>query len=293
MFQEFWSRFSRSPEKTPLIAKPLLALILEPDAVIFSLLADALKGEGFRVLQIRTASEAAVQVRREPIDLVFLNGAHSPSTVQTIEQMRRLTGPDSLTIIVAADPAAPGSAPELIAAGADDCLHQPLALSEVRNRVRARLRARGRRSFRDEPTPVEPGLVLDGKFRLVEELGRGNFGTVYSAVHLNLGELDTTERRDLLSYLLAVLRAQMSSKTVFGRHGQSGLTAVVASTGVAEANKFRQDAQAALADALTRVRPTKKTESFKVVVGYAVSPEDGLEPTSLLSLADGRMLSGD
>ena len=68
---------------------------------------------------------------------------------------------------------------------------------------------------------------------------------------------------------------------------------MVASTGAVEAAKIRQDSQAALADALTRVRPTKKTESFKVVVGYAVSPEDGLEPTSLLSLADGRMLSGD
>ena len=152
------------------------------------------------------------------------------------------------------------------------------------------------------PVPKDPelGILPAGQFmevlRQLLALGeqlQSPVAVLSFAIDSGEARLDETERRDLLRYLLAVLRGHMSSKTVFGRHGQSGITAAVASTDATEARKIAQDAHAALAQALTRVRPTKKTVTFSIVIGYAGSPEDGLEPTSLLSAADQRMLSGD
>ncbi|MEM8932681.1 MAG: hypothetical protein AAGE94_15970, partial [Acidobacteriota bacterium] len=156
------------------------AVLLEPDPIAAGLLTDALQSEGFDVQAVRTTTEATLRARRTPVDLVVLNGVDSPSIVQAIRELRGLAGPDELTIVAVPDPVAADRTTELIAAGADDCLAQPLVLSEVRSRVQARLRGRGR-TDRRQTEAIEPGTVLDGKFRLDEPLGSGNFGTVYAA----------------------------------------------------------------------------------------------------------------
>ena len=186
MFQQLLSRFRNAPEAdTVFPSKPRRALLLENDAIVSHLLADVLKAEGFQVHHARTAAEVSVQIRRERFDLVFLDGEGNPSILEAVKEIRHLSGPEDLTIVAIPDPSAQDSSTALIAAGADDCLQKPLVLTEVRARIRARLSGRGK-SVRVEPEPAAPGVVLDGKFRLEEELGSGNFGTVYSARHLNL-----------------------------------------------------------------------------------------------------------
>jgi len=38
------------------------------------------------------------------------------------------------------------------------------------------------------PSPIQPGQVIAGKYRIEEQIGRGSMGTVYRAVHVTLGQ---------------------------------------------------------------------------------------------------------
>ena len=123
--------------------------------------------------------------------------------------------------------------------------------------------------------------VADQLLTLGEQLG--------SEVTVLVFRLQThveAERVDLLRYLLAVLRSNLSRKAVFGRQGEDALAVVIPSTGPIEAERICGEIDRALAEALTKVRPTLSTIAFTVSSGFACSPGDGWETPRLLALAE-------
>jgi serine/threonine protein kinase len=129
-----------------------------------------------------------------PIDLVILD-VQMPgmSGLEVLKILRQLYSPEELPIVMAT---ALGASDDIVAAfdlGADDYVIKPVDPAEVVARVRTRLRSRvpaaERRHRRGGLSPwaeIAAGTVLEGKYRMEELIGEGQFGAVYRATQLEL-----------------------------------------------------------------------------------------------------------
>ncbi len=150
-----------------------------------------------------------------------------------------------------------------------------------------------------KPMPRDPdlGILPAGHFPEMLNrflaLGESLESQVTVCVFRLAGPIPDSERRDVLRYLLAVLRGQLSQKAAFGRYVHDGIAVVLPSTGRPEAVKACRGVRRALEDSLARVRPTRRIETFGIQIGLACSPADGLEPEALLAHANNARSSGE
>lgn len=161
------------------------------------------KTHEYRVLTAADGMEALDQVEKDAVDLVLLDIMMPVmSGLDVLKRLRKTYAPDELPVIMATAKDQSEDMVEAFNLGANDYITKPIDFPVALARVQAQLRAS--EIPRQSPSKlaaysslqnVEPGTVLEGRYRLDSLIGSGQFGTVYRATHLNL-------RRDVAIKLL-------------------------------------------------------------------------------------------
>jgi two-component system KDP operon response regulator KdpE len=186
-------------------AVPPLVLVIEDEPQVRRFLRPALEGQGYRVLEASTASEAMIQASSHNPDLIVLDlGLPDADGVEVARRLREW----SLTPIIVVS--ARGQEADKVAAldaGADDYLTKPFSMAELL----ARLRVAARHAARWRAEPGDPvfeaeGLRVDLAARRVTRDGR----------ELHLTRLEYRLLATLVRYAGRVVTHRQLLKEVWG-----------------------------------------------------------------------------
>ncbi len=120
-------------------------LIVEDEADINRLLARILEGEGYRVLQAFSGTEARLLMERETPDLILLDlMLPGMSGEEFLRGLREELGSEAPVIVISARNSLDDKV-SLLKGGADDYMTKPFEPEEVAARVQAGLRRSGKR----------------------------------------------------------------------------------------------------------------------------------------------------
>lgn len=170
-------------------------LLVDDSEVRQAIWVPTLEHEGYRVFSALDGEEALRLAEEEQIDLVLLD-VNMPvlDGFQVLEILRQRHSPGDMVIIMMTGQDQDEDVVKGFRLGADDYVPIPSSSRDVvLARIHAQLRNRVPISQRPARDPAEahaglagPGSVLDSKYRLDSLIGRGNFGAVYEATHLQL-----------------------------------------------------------------------------------------------------------
>lgn len=170
---------------------PFVILVVDDNQVNRELYSRYLELEGHRVLEASDGTEALDLCADHTVDLVLLD-VMMPGLdgFEVLETLRHKFSPEELPVIMATAKDKSADVVRAFDLGANDYVTKPLDLRVVAVRVQAQLRSRISARSRSEPitsvSRIEPGTVLEDKYRLDSLIGQGNFGAVYRATHLTL-----------------------------------------------------------------------------------------------------------
>jgi len=154
-----------------------------------------LQKRGFVVLTADSGQSCLETIEAQRVDLVLLDVMMPGlSGLDVLRMLRESPATEDLPVIMATAKTESEAIVEALELGANDYVTKPLDFPVVLARVQAQLRSR-RQVRPAEPaagdftaleSEVESGAVLAGRYRLDSRIGRGNFGAVYHATHLDL-----------------------------------------------------------------------------------------------------------
>ncbi len=152
-----------------------------------------LESEGYEVIKAEDGDQALHLLEQVQADLVLLDVMMPGlSGFEVLERVRQDHTPDELPVIMATAKDQNKDVVRAFDLGANDYITKPLDFPVLGVRIKAQLRSQrkartqpGRRA-RAASFAVEPGAVLDGKYRLELLIGHGSYGIVYQARHLTL-----------------------------------------------------------------------------------------------------------
>jgi len=150
-------------------------LIVEDDARLRAIVADALRGDGRRIVEAATGADALAAAERERPQLVILDlGLPDLDGAEVCRRLRTWTSAPILVLTARANEAEKVA---LLEAGADDYVTKPFGTPELRARVQAQLRR-----ARTAPLPGSEGPVTVA--HLVVDTARRTVTRGGEAVHL-------------------------------------------------------------------------------------------------------------
>ena len=167
-------------------------LVVDDNEVNRDMLSRRLKRRGFDVDTAANGKEALKLVDAGNFDLILLD-IMMPilNGLEVLKILRQTYPANELPIIMATAKDRSEDVVEALELGANDYVTKPIDFPVVLARVQSHLRQKVSSSPKGpqvETTPQEigPGTVLAEKYQLEELLGKGNFGAVFKAIHLNL-----------------------------------------------------------------------------------------------------------
>ncbi len=166
-------------------------LVVDDNEENRDILSRRLERKGFSVRSAAGGREALDLIARERVDLVLLDVMMPDmSGLEVLQVLRKSPLTADLPVIMATAKTESHDVVEALELGASDYVTKPLDFPVVLARVHAQLRARrgpgGAPAAPARPEEIKPGLLLADRYRLESEIGKGSFGTVFRAVHLDL-----------------------------------------------------------------------------------------------------------
>ena len=203
-------------------------LLVDDSEVNQELWSAILEAEGYEVVPARQGAEALRILEEQAVDMVLLDVVMPGlSGFEVLEQLRQIYSPENLPVIMATSKDHKDDVVRAFGLGANDYVTKPLDREVTLARIAAQLRQNRPTGERDSGSILRAGSllhggaeglrgeVIDGKYRIEELLGHGNFGAVFRAIHLSL------ERPVALKVLRQTFRPEAVSLQRFRQEGVS------------------------------------------------------------------------
>ncbi len=198
--------------------QPYTVLAADDDQLALFLLTEQLSDAGYQVVPAQNGTEALRRIEEEPVDLVILD-VRMPglSGFDVLRTLRQSHTANDLPVIMATAQGRSADMVEAFRLGATDYVTKPVDYPVMLARLQTHLRSHLSLQKLAEDHSPEPGLgsVLEGKYLLEEQIGKGHIGVVYRATHLNL------HRPVAVKLLRAGVHADEDSLGRFRQEGKS------------------------------------------------------------------------